>query len=201
MPTGRDYLRFLQRAMRIMHIDDIGIYCKQCKRTASRPFITVTAGSKDCKVLHGILWTPETYYEERRKIACPCRVHNMDVFGWTTSLEHDTHDIDSFYGMCLLKVPFHEKPWQGTGDDRNQQYVYIVAATLRFNNYRHVLYLKEIKLAHNCYKLYEMFAYSDLCWTRKYVPKIFQLREVTEGYPIHHHDPKLDAYIDQLYRT
>ena len=74
----------------------------------------------------------------------------MDVFGWTTSLEYD---IDSFYGMRLLKVPFHEEPWQ---DAQDQQYVFIVIASLEFGNYRQVLYLKEIKSVHN--KLYEMFA-------------------------------------------
>ena len=46
-----------------------------------------------------------------------------------------------------------------------------------------------------------MFAYLDLCWTRKHVPRSFQLRESTEDRPIHHHDRGLDAYINQLYPT
>ncbi len=123
----------------------------------------------------------------------------MDAFGWRTSLEHGTPEIDRFYGIHLLKVPFHEEPWQRVGDGQRQQYVYIVTATLRFGNYRQVLYLKEIKSAHN--ELYEMFAYSDLCWTRKYVPRIFQLTKFTIDRPIHYYDQRLDEYIDQLYPT
>ena len=200
MPTGRDFQTFLQRNMHIFHADDIGIFCKH--KSVPEPFITIT---DECMILHGVPWTPETYYnyysEKGEITVCRCREHAMDVFGWTTSFQHATqvHNIDSFYGMRLLEVPFHEEPWQGTGDDRSQQYVYIVAATLTFANYRQVLYLKEIKSAHN--ELYEMFAYSDLCWNRKYVPKVFQLREVKEGYPIHHYDQRLDAYIDRLYHT
>lgn len=198
MPTGRHFQTFLQRNTHIFHVDDIGISCTCEYKPVPQPFITIT---DECKVLHGVRWTPETYYREKSKIVCSCREHNMNAFGWTTSSEHgtDAHDVDIFYGMRLLEVPFHEEPWQGTGDDRRQQYVYIVAATLRFDNYRQVLYLKEIKSAHN--KLYEMFAYSDLCWTRKYVPRIFQLRESTINCPIYYHDPRLDAYIDQLYPT
>ena len=230
MPTGRDYQTFLQKKLRIVHIDDIGIFCEH--KQVPRPFITITLvqRSEDCKVLGGVPWTPETYYMEKREIACPCRKYCADVFGWTTTFNHDTPkvdrfyrmhlpkkvsfheesrqstdddpEVDRFYGLHLLEVPFHEEPWQGTGNDRGQQYVYIVAATLRFANYRQVLYLKEIKSAHS--KLYEMFAYSDLCWTRKYVPRIFKLSvRSTEdcSIAIHHHDPQLDAYIDQLYST
>ena len=123
----------------------------------------------------------------------------MYLHGWTMSREHDTHNIDSFYGMRLLKVPFHEEPWHGTGDNRGQQYVYIVRATLKFANYRQVLYLKEIKSAHT--KLYEMFVYSDLCWTRKYVPRIFQLKSPTKHRPVGHYNRRLNTYIDRLYPT
>jgi beta-lactamase superfamily II metal-dependent hydrolase len=203
MPTGRDYQTFLQRKMQIIHIDDIGIFCKHNPLLVPRPFITisVSAGSDDCKVLGGVPWTPETYYtEEWKSISCPCKKYKtMDAFGWTTSFEHDTPEIDRFYGIKLLKVPFHEEPWQGAGNHRYQQYVYIVAATLGFHNYRQVLYLKEIKSAHN--KLYEMFAYSDLCWTRKYVPRIFQLTKSTTFRPMNHYDRRLDAYIYRLYST
>ena len=200
MPTGRDYQIFLQRNMEIFHADDIGISCKH--QPVPQPFITIT---DKCKVLHGIRWTPETYFEEQSKIVCQCREHNMDVFGWTTSPNQDTHEIDRFYGMCLLKVPFHEEPWQDARNDRDQQYVYIVAASLEFANYRQVLYLKEIKSAHS--QLYEMFAYSDLRWTRKYVPRIFQLRRSTIfcyrpigiAYHYRYIHQRLNAYIDQLY--
>ena len=201
MPTGRHYQTFFQRNMCIFHVDDIGIFCKH--KPEPQPFITIT---EDCTVLYGVLWTPETYYMKKREIVCQCREHTMDVFGWTTSLEHDTHDIDRFYGMRLLEVPFHEEPWQDARNDRDQQYVYIVTASLEFANYRQVLYLKEIKSAHN--KLYEMFAYSDLHWTRKYVPRIFQLRRSTIycyrpiGIANHYRYniyQRLNAYIDQLY--
>ena len=106
-----------------------------------------------------------------------------------------------FMGCILLKVPFHEEPWQSVGDRREQQYVYIVRTTLDFPNYRQVLYLKAVKSAHN--KLYEMFVYSDLSWTRKYVPRVFQLRESTNKYiyPVNYYDKRLDAYINQLYPT
>lgn len=102
-------------------------------------------------------------------------------------------------GCILLKVPFHEEPWQSVGDRREQQYVYIVRTTLDFPNYRQVLYLKAVKSAHN--KLYEMFVYSDLSWTRKYVPRVFQLRESTNKYPVNYYDERLDAYVNQLYPT
>ena len=101
--------------------------------------------------------------------------------------------------MHLLKVPFHEEPWQGTGDNRRQQYVYIVKASLYFANcnYRQVLYLKEVQSAHN--KVYEMFVYSDLCWTRKYVHSIFQLQSPTIECPMDYHNQRLHAYLERLY--
>ena len=202
MPTGRDYQTFLQRRMQIVHIDDIGIFCEH--KQVSQPFITITVaqGSEDCKVLGGVPWTPETYYMEKCEIICQCREYCADVFGWTTSFECGINDIDLFDRMHLLKVPFHEEPWKDARNDRDQQYVYIVRASLEFANinYRQVLYLKEIKSAHN--KLYEMFAYSDLCWTRKYVPRIFQLR-FTGYHPIgpeyRINIQRLRVYIDQLY--
>jgi hypothetical protein len=114
----------------------------------------------------------------------------MDVFRLMASLD-DTHEkeMHTFYRMHLprvynyvhvdtldlLKVPFHEEPWQDTGDDKGQQYVYIVKTSLDSPDYRYVLYLKDIKsMQYNNNKIYEMFTYSDLCWTRNKVPGYFQ---------------------------
>lgn len=65
--NDRDYHTFLQRNMKIIHVDDVGIFCHEHK---SRPFVTILThpAAIDRRVLGGIVWTPETYYAEKDKI-------------------------------------------------------------------------------------------------------------------------------------
>ena len=180
-----DYRTILQRGMKIFHVDDIGVVRK------SPPYTTIRMVSDEPRVTNAIQWTPETYYLVKKDIYDK-KECQKDVLGWTTS--SDKHEIHRFYGMQLIEVPFHEEPWQGD----HLQTVYIIKASLYFENYRQVLYLKKVQSAHN--NIYEMFAYSSVWWTRKYVSRIFQLKPPTEQHPLNYYNHYLEDYIREIYQ-
>ena len=168
-----------------MHVDDIGLHARV------RPYVQLTARGG---VVHGIEWTPECYHKLRKQLTEEGK-HKVkrDVIGWKTSRDNPVYEIDQFTGMHLLELPLHEEPWQG---DR-QQYVYIIEASIHFDNYRQILYLQRVESAHN--RIYEMFAYSDFFWTRKYVQRIFQINEASSKHELRKYNRRLHDYILELY--